>query len=214
MEALEKVATDLLRTTYQREADKPDGYVYMFFDEKSSQPCYIGRTANITQRMKQHFCGNHLGSPTKLTNDAYDSIIEVQIARVGNGRDAVWAEESLIYQYKPKYNTLIPRRETYHHDRFEYKWFSLTPSEFVRNPDVIRLWSDSIPVDKDKEIFALKQENSQKEKDILRFREYCWNAEEEANKLKEENEQLRKKLSIAETIIKTFEMQIKSFWRE
>ncbi|MDO5403772.1 MAG: nucleotide excision repair endonuclease, partial [Eubacteriales bacterium] len=74
-------------------------YVYKFIDD-TSNIIYIGKSDNLTNRMKQHF-----SSRGHLPSACYDSVVKVFYSVLPTKCDADILETFLINKYSPKYNT-------------------------------------------------------------------------------------------------------------
>lgn len=74
-------------------------YIYYFLNFKN-EIIYVGKTKDITKRMKQHFFKGH------LPQECYDSVYRIKFSEVNDSKcDTEICETILINKYKPIYNT-------------------------------------------------------------------------------------------------------------
>jgi predicted GIY-YIG superfamily endonuclease len=72
--------------------------VYRFLNTDSNI-IYVGRTSNIAERMRQHFCyGGH------LSNECYGRTNKIEYIECNSHNEACILEIYLISKYKPKWN--------------------------------------------------------------------------------------------------------------
>ena len=83
--------------------------VYQFYNEKS-EILYIGKAKNLKKRVKSYFTKNHDNNRTRLL---VKKIFSVKHIIVETETDALLLENSLIKEYKPRYNVLLKDDKTY-----------------------------------------------------------------------------------------------------
>ena len=83
--------------------------VYQFYNEKS-EILYIGKAKNLKKRIKSYFTKNHDNNRTRLL---VKNIFSVKHIIVETETDALLLENSLIKEYKPRYNVLLKDDKTY-----------------------------------------------------------------------------------------------------
>lgn len=75
-----------------------NNYVYYFVDY-NDEIIYVGRTNNLSRRMKEHFKNGHLGK------ECYEEVKDIMYAETNDSKyDTEICETLLINKYKPKYN--------------------------------------------------------------------------------------------------------------
>ena len=76
------------------------GYVYRFMSDKN-QVLYVGKTANMDQRMKHHFSKkSHLAH-----TDLYTRVQRIEYITCKSEYEALQKELAYINFYKPRYNS-------------------------------------------------------------------------------------------------------------
>lgn len=96
-------------------------YLY-YFKNYQDEIIYVGRTANLKRRMKQHFTKGH------LPKECYDEINTIMYTEVNDSKyDTEICETILINKYKPKYNTEKSWSESY--DKTSYDLIALNFNE-------------------------------------------------------------------------------------
>ena len=83
--------------------------VYQFYNEKN-EILYIGKAKNLKKRVKSYFTKNHDNNRTRLL---VKNIFSVKHIIVETETDALLLENSLIKEYKPRYNVLLKDDKTY-----------------------------------------------------------------------------------------------------
>ena len=83
--------------------------VYQFYNEKS-EILYIGKAKSLKKRVKSYFTKNHDNNRTRLL---VKNIFSVKHIIVETETDALLLENSLIKEYKPRYNVLLKDDKTY-----------------------------------------------------------------------------------------------------
>ena len=91
--------------------------VYQFYNEKS-EILYIGKAKNLKKRVKSYFTKSHDNNRTRLL---VKKIFLVKHIIVETETDALLLENSLIKEYKPRYNVLLK-------DDKSYPWICLQKS--------------------------------------------------------------------------------------
>ena len=103
--------------------------VYQFYNQKN-EVLYIGKAKNIKKRVNSYFTKNHDNNRTKLL---VKNIFSVKHVVVETETDALLLENSLIKEYKPRYNVLLKDDKT-------YPWVCLQKSPpkifYTRNNDI------------------------------------------------------------------------------
>lgn len=85
------------------------GYVYRFLDEKN-RILYIGKTVNMSRRMRQHFSpDSHLKKNGK--GDLYEKVCKIEYITCKDEFTALQKELMYINLYKPKYNSASKIRQ-------------------------------------------------------------------------------------------------------
>ena len=87
--------------------DKPGCYQY--FDEKGVI-LYVGKAKNLKKRVSSYFNKNHDSTKTRVL---VRRIRDIKYIVVNSEEDALLLENSLIKQYKPRYNVLLKDDKTY-----------------------------------------------------------------------------------------------------
>ncbi len=83
--------------------------VYQFYNKKN-EILYIGKAKNLKKRVKSYFTKNHDNNRTRLL---VKNIFLVKHIIVETEADALLLENSLIKEYKPRYNVLLKDDKTY-----------------------------------------------------------------------------------------------------
>ena len=83
--------------------------VYQIYNEKN-EILYIGKAKNLKKRVKSYFTKNHDNNRTRLL---VKNIFSVKHIVVETETDALLLENSLIKEYKPRYNVLLKDDKTY-----------------------------------------------------------------------------------------------------
>ena len=83
--------------------------VYQFYNQKNDV-LYIGKAKNIKKRVNSYFTKNHDNNRTRLL---VKNIFSVKHVVVDTETDALLLENSLIKEYKPRYNVLLKDDKTY-----------------------------------------------------------------------------------------------------
>lgn len=95
--------------------------VYMYFD-KEGTVIYVGKAKRLRRRVKSYF--NRVHSVIR-TNVLVRNIVDLKYIVVGSEEDALHLENSLIKEYKPRYNVLLK-------DDKSYPWICVTNELYPR----------------------------------------------------------------------------------
>lgn len=95
--------------------------VYMYYD-KEGTVIYVGKAKNLHRRVSSYF--NRVHSVAR-TNILVKNIADLKYNVVGTEEDALHLENSLIKQYKPRYNVLLK-------DDKSYPWLCVTKEPYPR----------------------------------------------------------------------------------
>lgn len=95
--------------------------VYMYFDAEGTV-IYIGKAKNLKRRVSSYFNRTH---DTARTNILVRSIADMRYIVVPTEEDALNLENSMIKEYKPRYNVLLK-------DDKSYPWIVVTNETFPR----------------------------------------------------------------------------------
>lgn len=103
--------------------------VYRFFDADETV-IYVGKAKNLKKRVSSYFNKKHEASKLRLL---VSKIRDIQTTVVDSEWEALLLENSLIKQYKPRYNSMLKDDKT-------YPWIAVTRESFpriytTRNPD-------------------------------------------------------------------------------
>lgn len=95
--------------------------VYRFLDE-SGKIIYIGKAKELKKRVSSYFNKNHdLGKVRVLVT----KIVDIQTTVVDTEWEALLLENSMIKEYRPRYNVMLKDDKT-------YPWIAITKEEFPR----------------------------------------------------------------------------------
>lgn len=95
--------------------------VYLYYD-KEGTVIYVGKAKNLHRRVSSYF--NRIHSVAR-TNILVKNIADLKCNVVGTEEDALHLENSLIKQYKPRYNVLLK-------DDKSYPWICVTKEPYPR----------------------------------------------------------------------------------
>ncbi|MCL2040894.1 MAG: excinuclease ABC subunit UvrC [Bacteroidales bacterium] len=95
--------TSLIRTL----PEKPG--VYQYFN-KNGEIIYIGKARNLKKRVSSYFVRQHVSAKTALL---VSKIADIKTISVATESDALFLENVLIKQYKPRYNIMLKDDKTY-----------------------------------------------------------------------------------------------------
>lgn len=96
--------------------------VYQYFDREGTI-IYVGKAKNLKRRVSSYFNKQHDNAPK--TSVLVRNIADIKYIVVGSEEDALHLENSLIKQYRPRYNVLLKDDKT-------YPWICVTKEEFPR----------------------------------------------------------------------------------
>ena len=82
---------------------------YQFYDE-NGEIIYVGKAKNLKNRVSSYF---HKEVDRYKTKVLVSKIMDITYTVVNTEEDALLLENSLIKQYKPKYNILLKDGKTY-----------------------------------------------------------------------------------------------------
>ncbi|MDR2556892.1 MAG: GIY-YIG nuclease family protein, partial [Bacteroidales bacterium] len=94
--------------------------VYRYYDENDTL-LYVGKAKNLRKRVNSYFTKEQTGKVRVLVS----KINRIETIVVANEYDALLLENSLIKQYKPRYNIMLKDDKT-------YPWLCLTNENFPR----------------------------------------------------------------------------------
>ena len=83
--------------------------VYQYFD-KEGKIIYVGKAKNLKRRVSSYFNKTH---DSIKTNVLVKNICDIKYIVVKSEEDALHLENSLIKEYKPRYNVLLKDDKTY-----------------------------------------------------------------------------------------------------
>ncbi|MBO4646004.1 MAG: excinuclease ABC subunit C [Bacteroidales bacterium] len=103
--------------------------VYRYLDE-NGKVIYVGKAKNLKRRVSSYFNKNHDSSKVRML---VTKIRDIQTTVVDTEWEALLLENTLIKEYKPKYNIMLKDDKT-------YPWIAVTREEFpkvfsTRSPD-------------------------------------------------------------------------------
>ncbi len=103
--------------------------VYRHLDE-NGKVIYVGKAKNLKRRVSSYFNKNHDSAKVRVL---VSKIRDIQVTVVDTEWEALLLENTLIKEYKPKYNILLKDDKT-------YPWIAVTKEEFpkvfaTRSPD-------------------------------------------------------------------------------
>ena len=99
--------------------DKPG--VYRYFDE-NGKIIYVGKAKNLKRRVSSYFNKNHDSSKLRML---VSKIRDIETTVVDTEWEALLLENSMIKQYKPRYNVMLKDDKT-------YPWIAISKEEFPR----------------------------------------------------------------------------------
>lgn len=100
-------------------SEKPG--VYRFFDE-SGKILYVGKAKNLKRRVTSYFTKNHETGKLRLM---VSKIRDLQTTVVDSEWEALLLENSMIKEFKPRFNAMMKDDKT-------YPWIAVTQEEFPR----------------------------------------------------------------------------------
>ena len=95
--------------------------VYMYFDAEGTV-IYIGKAKNLKRRVNSYFTKHH---DVLRTNVLVRNIVDMKYIVVPTEQDALNLENSMIKEYKPRYNVLLK-------DDKSYPWIVVTNEMYPR----------------------------------------------------------------------------------
>lgn len=108
-----------LNLTIKTLSEKPG--VYRFYDEEN-RILYVGKAKNLKRRVSSYFNKNH--PPGKL-RIMVSKIRFIETTIVDNEWEALLLENSMIKEYRPRYNSMLKDDKT-------YPWLAITKEKFPR----------------------------------------------------------------------------------
>ena len=108
--------------------------VYRFYDEKG-EILYVGKAKRLKRRVSSYFNKDHDSAKVRML---VTKIRDIQTVVVDSEWDALLLENSMIKQFKPKYNIMLKDDKT-------YPWISVTKEPFARvfptrRPDAAKMF--------------------------------------------------------------------------
>lgn len=100
-------------------SEKPG--VYRFFDE-SGKILYVGKAKNLKRRVSSYFTKNHDSGKLRMM---VSRIRDLQTTVVDNEWEALLLENSMIKEFKPRFNAMMKDDKT-------YPWLAVTKEDFPR----------------------------------------------------------------------------------
>ena len=95
--------------------------VYRYLDE-SGKVIYVGKAKNLKRRVSSYFNKNHDSSKVRML---VTKIRDIQTTVVDTEWEALLLENTLIKEYKPKYNIMLKDDKT-------YPWIAVTKEAFPK----------------------------------------------------------------------------------
>lgn len=95
--------------------------VYRFYDEKGTV-IYVGKAKRLKRRVSSYFNKDHESAKVRML---VTKIRDIQTVVVDSEWDALLLENSMIKQFKPKYNIMLKDDKT-------YPWIAVTKEPFAR----------------------------------------------------------------------------------
>ncbi len=120
--------TDRLKTKITKLPASPGVY---FHKSKNGEILYIGKAANLRNRVRQYFQKSRYRDPK--TDILVSEIADIEWTEVESEADALFLEAELVRRYLPRYNILLRDDKSLQYVRIDYK--SDYPTvKFVRRP--------------------------------------------------------------------------------
>ncbi|HZP55585.1 MAG TPA: excinuclease ABC subunit UvrC, partial [Candidatus Saccharimonadales bacterium] len=110
------VMTDKLKTKLANLPTTPGVY---FHKDKSGGIIYIGKAANLRNRVRQYFQKSRYGDPK--TDLLVSEIVDIEWTEVETEVDALFLEAELVRRYLPRYNILLRDDKSLQYVRIDYK---------------------------------------------------------------------------------------------
>ena len=111
--------SDLLKSIIKTLPEKPG--VYQYFN-KNNEIIYIGKARNLKKRVSSYFVKQHTSVKTAFL---VARIADIKIISVATENDALFLENTLIKQHKPRYNSMLKDDKT-------YPWICISNEMFPR----------------------------------------------------------------------------------
>ena len=111
--------TDHIQLILKSLPEKPG--VYRFYDD-SGTVIYVGKAKRLKRRVSSYFNKDHDSAKVRML---VTKIRDIETVVVDSEWDALLLENSMIKQFKPKYNILLK-------DDKSYPWIAITKEEFPR----------------------------------------------------------------------------------
>lgn len=177
-----------------------DKYIYRFLDKKS-EVIYIGKTNNLTSRIKSHFTNGH------LKGEDYAEVERVEYITLPSDTDQYIAEIYLINKYKPKLNTRDKRADTLNlKTNIPSNWTEFKNFTFIDDgiKDFFNSFNINIPPERQNITFdILSSEIASNVKD--------GSIQEELKEVKEQNQDMKEQLNNLIDLLQEEEAE-KSLW--
>ena len=95
--------------------------IYQYFN-KNNEIIYIGKARNLKKRVSSYFVKQHTNTKTALL---VGKIADIKTISVATENDALFLENALIKQHKPRYNSMLKDDKT-------YPWICISDEPFPR----------------------------------------------------------------------------------
>lgn len=102
-----------------------------FHKDKSGEIIYIGKAANLRNRVKQYYQPSRVHDPK--TDRLIGEIVDTDWTELGTEVDALFLEAELVRRYLPRYNVLLRDDKSLQYVRIDYK-SSYPTVNLVRRP--------------------------------------------------------------------------------
>ena len=99
---------DLLRARLRAAPDGPGVYLMRGID---TRVMYVGKAANLRSRLRSYFTG--LNTLMPRTRDLVERVFDFDVVAAANEREALILENSLIKQYRPRFNVRLKDDKNY-----------------------------------------------------------------------------------------------------
>lgn len=120
-----------MKTLEEKLKSLPKGPGVYFYKDKSGEIIYIGKAANLRNRVRQYFQKSRLRDPK--TDALISEIADLEWREVETELDALFLEAEMVRRYMPRYNILLRDDKSFVYVRIDIK--SDYPSvSFTRRP--------------------------------------------------------------------------------